>query len=114
MLGRIVAERPWIFREFAGDPVPEVNHAEIWDRLYRYTLEDLAPERAVGRMKEFTSYFANNFFFGHELYKQCLRARDVYAVREAAMRFLESGPQLAGGQDANTSGLHPESSNASQ
>lgn len=48
MLGRIVAEKPWIFREFAGCPAAEIDHAEIWDRLYRYTLEDLPPERAIG------------------------------------------------------------------
>jgi tRNA-dihydrouridine synthase B len=94
MLGRIVAEKPWIFRVFAGKPLPEINHAEIWDRLYRYTLEDLPPERAFGRMKEFTAYFSNNFVFGHELHKRCLKARNVYGVREAAMQFLESSPQL--------------------
>jgi tRNA-dihydrouridine synthase len=96
MLGRIVAEKPWIFREFAGDPVRELNHAEIWDRLYRYTLEDMPPERAIGRLKEFTFYYSNNFFFGHELHKRCLSARNVSGIRDAAMEFLESNPRLSG------------------
>ncbi len=96
MLGRIVAEKPWIFREFAGDPVPEINHAEIWDRLYRYILEDLPPERAIGRLKEFTAYFSNNFFFGHELHRRCLNAKNVSEARDAAMGFLESSPRLSG------------------
>jgi tRNA-dihydrouridine synthase B len=96
MLGRIVAQKPWIFREFAGHSPITVNYAEVWDRLYRYTLEDLLPERALGRLKEFTTYFSKNFFFGHELFKTCLRARNVIEVRDAAMRFLESNPQLAG------------------
>ena len=96
MLGRIVAQKPWVFREFAGLPPAEICYPEIWDRLYRYTLEDLPPERAIGRLKEFTSYFSKNFFFGHELYKQSLKARNVEAIREAALRFLESNPQLAG------------------
>jgi tRNA-dihydrouridine synthase B len=95
MLGRIVAQKPWIFREFSGQPLPEINHAEIWDRLYRYTLEDMPPERAIGRMKEFTAYFSNNFFFGHELYKGTLRAGSVGQVRDAAMKFFESRPRLA-------------------
>jgi tRNA-dihydrouridine synthase len=94
MLGRIVVEKPWAFCVFAGMPLPEINHAEIWDRLYRYTLEDMPPERAVGRMKEFTAYFSNNFFFGHELYKRCLKARTIFEVREAAMHFLESAPKM--------------------
>jgi tRNA-dihydrouridine synthase B len=96
MLGRIVAQKPWIFREFAGHPPEEILHAEVWDRLYKYTLEDLPPERAIGRLKEFTSYFSQNFFFGHELYKGVQKARTVVEVREAAMRFLESNPRVAG------------------
>ena len=95
MLGRIVAQKPWIFREFAGLPPVEIHFAEVWDRLYRYTLEDLPPERAIGRLKEFTAYFSNNFFFGHELFKACQKARSVFEIRGAAMRFLESHPELA-------------------
>jgi tRNA-dihydrouridine synthase B len=95
MLGRIVAQKPWVFCEFSGKPLPEINHAEIWDRLYRYTLEDMPPERAIGRMKEFTAYFSQNFFFGHELYKGTLKADSIEKVRDAAMRFFESQPRLA-------------------
>jgi tRNA-dihydrouridine synthase len=96
MLGRIVAQKPWIFREFSGLAPIEIDHAEIWLRLYRYTLEDLPPERAIGRMKEFTTYFANNFFFGHELFRVCQRSRDLEEMRDAALRFLESNPKLSG------------------
>lgn len=102
MLGRIVVQKPWIFREFSGQPLPQINHAEIWERLYRYTLEDMPPERAIGRMKEFTSYFANNFFFGHELFKGTLKARSVVEIRDAAMKFFESNPRLAKQQDSGT------------
>jgi tRNA-dihydrouridine synthase B len=95
MLGRIVAQKPWIFREFAGHPSLGIDHAEIWDRLYRYTLADLSPERALGHMKEFTAYFSNNFFFGHELFRGCQKARNILEIRDAAMLFLESNPELA-------------------
>jgi tRNA-dihydrouridine synthase len=94
MLGRITAVNPWIFREFAGLPPIEIDHAEVWDRLYRYTLEDFSPERAFGRLKEFTAYFAQNFFFGHELHKGIQKATTAAGIREAAMRFLEGNPQL--------------------
>ena len=97
MLGRIVAQKPWIFRDFAGLAKLEIDHAEVWDRLYRYTLEDLPAERAFGRMKEFTAYYAKNFFFGHELYKGIQKAKQVSEVRDAALRFLESAPKLMGG-----------------
>ncbi len=100
MLGRIVAVKPWIFRDFAGLPPLEIDHAEVWDRLYRYTLEDFPPERAFGRLKEFTAYFAQNFFFGHELHKGIQKATTAAGIREAAMTFLEGKPQLSGGGTA--------------
>jgi tRNA-dihydrouridine synthase B len=95
MLGRITAQKPWIFREFSGQPAIPIAHREIWDRLYDYTLEDLPPEKAIGRLKEFSAYFSKNFFFGHELYKGSLKACTVIEIREAAMRFFDSDPQLA-------------------
>jgi tRNA-dihydrouridine synthase len=95
MLGRIAAQKPWIFREFSGLPPLHISHAEIWDRLCRYTLEDFPPEKAIGRMKEFTAYFAQNFFFGHELFRESRRARSIEDLRTAALRFLESDPRLS-------------------
>lgn len=101
MLGRIVAVKPWIFRDFAGLPPMDIDYAEVWERLYRYTLEDLPPERAYGRMKEFTSYFAKNFFFGHTLFTCIQKARTVEGVREAALNFLQSKPELSASESLN-------------
>jgi tRNA-dihydrouridine synthase B len=95
MLGRITAQKPWIFREFSGQPPMPISHREIWNRLHDYTLEDLPPEKAIGRLKEFTSYFSKNFFFGHELYKGSLKGRNVIEIRDAALRFFDSDPQMA-------------------
>ena len=95
MLGRIAAVKPWIFREFAGLPAMAIDYLEVWNRLYRYTLEDMPPERAFGRLKEFTFYYAKNFFFGHEMFKSIQKARNAEEIREAAGRFLEAGPRLS-------------------
>lgn len=95
MLGRIAAVKPWIFREFAGLPRQEIDYAEVWDRMYRYTMEDFPPDRAYGRLKEFTFYFAKNFFFGHEMDKGIQRAKTAEEVREGALRFLTSNPRLS-------------------
>jgi len=94
MLGRIVAQKPWIFREFSGLPPINISYAEIWDRLCAYTIEDFPPEKAIGRMKEFTAYFAQNFFFGHELFKASRRAGNIEELRAAALRFLEADAKL--------------------
>ena len=88
MLGRIAAQQPWIFREFSGLPPLDISYAEVWDRLCRYTTEDFPPEKAIGRMKEFTAYFAQNFFFGHELFRASRRACNIEELRSAALRFF--------------------------
>lgn len=95
MLGRIAVVKPWIFREFAGLPSLEIDYTEVWDRMYRYTLEDFPPDRAYGRLMEFTFYFAKNFFFGHELNKGIQRAKNPEEIREAVLRFLASNPRLS-------------------
>lgn len=94
MLGRIAVIRPWIFRSFAGLPPLSIDYAEVWDRLWHYTLEDFPPERALRRMQEFTSYYAQNFTFGHQLHKAIQVARDVHDLRRIALAFLEADPQL--------------------
>lgn len=95
MLGRVAAVKPWIFREFAGLPALAIDYLEVWNRLYRYTLEDMPPERAFGRLKEFTFYFSKNFFFGHEMFKGIQKARNPEEIRDAVGRFLQAGPRLS-------------------
>ena len=94
MLGRIVVQKPWIFREFSGMPQIAISYAEVWERLYNYTCGDFPPEKTIGRMKQFTAYFAQNFFFGHELFRGVQNARNLDELRTAALHFLETNPQL--------------------
>lgn len=102
MLGRIVAVKPWVFREFSGQPVSGIDYAEVWDRMYRYTLEDFPPDRAYGRLMEFTFYYSKNFFFSHEMNKGIQRAKTPEEIREGVMRFLEANPRLSAGESFNT------------
>jgi len=94
MLGRIAAIKPWAFREFVGmEPMP-IDHAEVWAHHYKYTLEDLPPERAIGRVKEFTHYFASNFVFGHTLRRAAQKAKTLEEIKDGALNFLSNGPTL--------------------
>jgi len=87
MLGRIAAQKPWIFREFSGLPPLDISHAEVWDRFCHYTIEDFPPEKAIGRMKEFAAYFAKNFFFGHEIFRESRRAQNIEELRAAVFHL---------------------------
>ncbi len=99
MLGRIAVVKPWIFTEFfrplsSGQSKTTIDYAEIWDRFYRYTVEDFPPEKAIGRIKEFTSYYARNFFFGHELYRTVQGADDLRSLYANAQAFLSANPRI--------------------
>ncbi|MCE1229661.1 MAG: tRNA-dihydrouridine synthase family protein [Firmicutes bacterium] len=93
MLGRVAVTRPWIFREFAGMERLDLDLAEVWDRLYRYTLEDFPPEKAFGRMNEFSYHFAKNFIFGHLMHARLQKARTLDELRSEALTFLGSNPE---------------------
>jgi tRNA-dihydrouridine synthase len=94
MLGRIASIKPWAFREFAGIEFMPIDYVEVWTRHYEYTMEDLPPEKAIGRIKEFTHYFASNFVFGHTLRKAAQKAKTPQEIKNNALKFLSNGPPL--------------------
>ena len=102
MAGRMVAIQPWFFAAWHGKPIP-VDHAELWQRLYNYILEDFPPEKAISRIKIFTKYYARNFRFGHYFYMQVYNAPTLDAVKEKAMAFLSSQPEVM--SDPSVQGL---------
>jgi tRNA-dihydrouridine synthase len=73
MLGRGAVEKPWlcadIAREIYGvDKIcRQKSVVEIYFRFITLLEERFAPERRLGRLKQFTSYFAAPFSFGHHL-----------------------------------------------
>lgn len=95
MIGRAAICRPWIFREIADpdfDP-RQLNYQEIWNRLFSYVSEEFRPERAIGRMKQFTTYYGQNFKFGHTLYSSMINVKSLDEIYSAANRFLETEPE---------------------
>ncbi|MBN1759227.1 MAG: tRNA-dihydrouridine synthase family protein [Chitinispirillaceae bacterium] len=92
MIGRAAVVKPWIFRVLRGETAI-ADFLEVWDLFYSYTLDDFPPERAIGRIKEFTAHYAGNFFYGHELFRTVQSAPDLTTLRERAHVFLSSAPQ---------------------
>ena len=93
MVGRAAVTRPWIFRELGGETVSP-DYKATWDLFYQYTLEDFPPERAIGRIKEFTAHYAGNFFFGHELFRRIQPAPDLAVIRQRAHAFFDAAPRV--------------------
>ncbi|MBN2035829.1 MAG: tRNA-dihydrouridine synthase, partial [Chitinispirillaceae bacterium] len=94
MIGRMAVVKPWIFREFCGQSVT-VDYLNVWTRLFDYTCEDFPPEKAIGRIKEFTAYYARNFLFSHELYRAAQGAGDLNTIKSRTTAFLSSDPELS-------------------
>lgn len=96
MLGRGAVIRPWLFSEIAR----EVFGRSIAERtvslpdLYRDFINCLnayfVPERRLGRLKEFTRYFAQNFKFGHHLASGIQACNSVDKAKARAEVFFRT------------------------
>ncbi len=96
MLGRGAAIKPWLFADIARDvfgcaiaektaSLPAMYHAFI-DLLKGH----FRPEHRLGRLKEFTHYFARNYAFGHHLASRVQSSTSVDEARERAALFFEN------------------------
>jgi tRNA-dihydrouridine synthase len=95
MIGRMAVVRPWVFAEWQGGlSSAEIDHLEVWRRFAAYVTEDFTPGQAYYRIRAFTAYYARNFHFGHTLFAATQAAPDLETLRERAIRFLASKPQL--------------------
>lgn len=94
MIGRMAAIQPWVFARW-HQPAMTVDHAEVWERLFGYLVEDFPKTgQALARIKIFTSYFARNFLFGHTLFSTVQSAPDLATARARAKAFLTAAPPL--------------------
>ncbi len=96
MIGRGAAIRPWLFAEIARevygcaiDP-PFVSLPMVYGSFIEH-LELYRAEYRLGRLKEFTHYFAQNYKFGHLLSSRVQSSASVDQARERANLFFENG-----------------------
>ncbi|MHB8989313.1 MAG: tRNA dihydrouridine synthase [Desulfobulbia bacterium] len=94
MIGRGAAIRPWIFAELAREvyglavEVPVLNTMALYLRFVELLEESFLPERRLGRLKEFTHYFAKNYPFGHHLASGVQSSASLAEAKERASLFL--------------------------
>ena len=96
MLGRGAVIRPWLFAEIARDiygsqiPEPAVSLPGLYCSFIDLLNGLFRPERRLGRLKEFTHYFARNYKFGHRLAFRIQSSSSVDEARERAGIFFEN------------------------
>lgn len=94
MLGRGIAERPWlasvIAREVYHADIPEIpaTKKDIYFRFVELLQESFAVERQIGRLKQFTAYYARSFFFGHHLFSAVQSSRTLDEAKQRAHEFF--------------------------
>lgn len=99
MIGRAAPQKPWLFADIAAElygvsvKVDDINLPAIYGR-FTSGLTRFRPERRLGRLKEFTHYFALNYAFGHHLAMGVQKSRSITeAWRQAIDFFARSDPQ---------------------
>lgn len=102
MIGRAAAVKPWLFSEVARDmlrldiPKVEISLPDIYNSFASFLCENFAPERRLGRLKEFTHYFSQNYLFGHRLASTVQASRDFdQAMARAAIFLARNVPRAA-------------------
>jgi tRNA-dihydrouridine synthase B len=97
MLGRGAVIKPWLFAEIARDlygcniAEPIISLPAVYGNFVDLVNELFRPERRLGRIKEFTHYFAKNYKFGHQLGCRVQSSSNVDEARERAGKFFENG-----------------------
>lgn len=95
MIGRAAAQKPWVFAEIAHEvygrgpkpPVPDMP--AIYREFTGYVKESFEPLKRLGRIKEFTRYFALNYAFGHSLFTAVNSSGSVEEAEARALEFFE-------------------------
>ncbi len=94
MIGRAAARYPWIFAQVARGlynldiPEPDICPPVAYGRFVAALQARFRPERRLGRLKEFTHYFAANYAFGHHLATAVQRSASMEEAWSAAMDFF--------------------------
>ena len=96
MLGRGAVSKPWLFSEIARDVFgcdiaePTVSLPAVYGNFIELLGELFRPEYRLGRLKQFTHYFAQNYKFGHHLASRVQSSDSVEEARERAALFFEN------------------------
>ncbi|MCF8055088.1 MAG: tRNA-dihydrouridine synthase family protein [Desulfocapsa sp.] len=97
MLGRGAIKKPWLFADIAervyGVQQNRANEPDLRKIYFRFIelLEDrFLPERRLGRLKQFTYYFAENFRFGHHLASGVQNSKSLEKAGDRAAQFFDA------------------------
>jgi nifR3 family TIM-barrel protein len=105
MIGRAASSNPWIFRQIADyiatgsyETPTEQARYEIM-RLYYSMLHEHGAADAVGKMKQFATYFTHGVRHGAKLRASIYHAQEPEAILDLVDEFFQAGPALVGASE---------------
>ncbi len=94
MIGRGAVERPWLCDDIAREvygvdiEIKKRERSRIYFDFMNLLEVRFAPERRLGRLKQFTRYFAASFQFGHHFAASIQNSGSIEQARRRADRFF--------------------------
>jgi nifR3 family TIM-barrel protein len=99
MIGRAAPANPWVFRQIAEYTatgiydIPSVEDRYAMIRSYfQMLLADIEPREAIGKMKQFASWFTHGVPGGAKLRKSIYESKTAETVLDAVDRFFTAPP----------------------
>lgn len=96
MIGRGAVRCPWLLRDIATElyglqqPPDKQTGQVVYSRFASLLEERFRPEKRLGRLKQFTHYFAANYHFGHHLASGIQRSSSMEQANEVAKEFFSN------------------------
>ncbi|MBT8406396.1 MAG: tRNA-dihydrouridine synthase family protein [Deltaproteobacteria bacterium] len=96
MIGRAAVGRPWLFRQIATSISPQAYPksppvpSEAFNRFVSLLESCFEPEYAFPLLKKFTFYFAQNYAFGHTLWRLVHNASSLTKAAALANDFFST------------------------
>ncbi len=95
MIGRGAVRKPWLFADIArslygADIDTGPSKRVIYFRFIALLRERFRPERRLGRLKQFTAYYAQNFCFGHHLASAVQNSSSLEEASDRAALFFDA------------------------
>ena len=102
MIGRAAVCRPWLFRQVAGSlsTMPDSDSTpdppDVYNRFVSLLDNSIEDEYVLPLLKRFTFYFAQNYAFGHTLWRLVCNAESLAVAAGRANDFFQSQPVKPG------------------
>ena len=100
MVGRGAVEQPWlcseIGRQLFGTPskIEIVDKKDVFETFISLLEKRFPEEKRLGRLKQFTRYYAGSFKFGHQLASRIQSSGTLLEAKERSEQFFATTTQV--------------------